>query len=62
MVEPTEVPVAACRDSSDLMVLGTAIAGSAECIVTGDKDLLVIRNFGEVAILSPRAFYQRCSR
>ncbi len=62
MVEPTEVPAAACRDASDLMVLGTAIAGGAECIVTGDKDLLVVQSFGEVAILSPRAFYQRCSR
>jgi len=62
MVEPTEVPAAACPDASDLMVLGTAIAGGAECIVTGDKDLLVVQSFGEVAILSPRAFYQRCSR
>ena len=62
MVEPTEVPAAACPEASDLMVLGTAIAGGAECIVTGDKDLLVVQSFGEVAILSPRAFYQRCSR
>lgn len=62
MVEPREVPVAACRDSSDLMVLGTTIAGGAECIVTGDKDLLVIQNYGAVAILSPRAFYQKCSQ
>lgn len=61
LVVPADIPPAACRDPSDLMVLGTAIAGGAECIVTGDKDLLVIQNFGAVAILSPRAFYERCS-
>ncbi len=59
MVEPTEIPSDACRDSVDLMVLGTAVAGGAIFIVTGDKDLLIIQNFQGIAIITPREFYQR---
>jgi len=45
-----------CRDPGDLHVLGLAIAGKADCIVTGDKDLLVLKNFHNIPILSPREF------
>ncbi len=61
IVEPAEVVAVACRDPEDLMVLGTALAGNADCIVTGDNDLLVVHPFLKVAILSPRDFYQRIS-
>jgi len=40
----------------DDMILATAIAGSAECIVTGDKDLLVMNEFQGVKIVSPKDF------
>ena len=42
LVVPTALELAVCRDPDDDFILGTAIAGNAECIVTGDKDLLVI--------------------
>jgi len=45
-----------CRDPDDIHVLGLAVAGKADCIVTGDKDLLVLKKFNGMPILSPREF------
>lgn len=43
-----------CRDPNDLHVLELAVTGHADCIVTGDKDLLVLKKFKDIPILSPR--------
>ena len=47
----------ACRDPDDIMVLGTAVAGNADVIVTGDDDLLILKKIYEIPILSPRGFW-----
>jgi putative PIN family toxin of toxin-antitoxin system len=57
LVEPTSVPANSCRDPDDGPILGTAIAALADCLVTGDKDLLDLQAFQGIPILSPRAFY-----
>jgi predicted nucleic acid-binding protein len=49
----------ACRDPHDLPVLGTASAGRADLLVTGDSDLLCIARFETVEIVAPRACYER---
>ena len=36
-----------CRDPDDKKFLETAITGKADCLVTGDKDLLALRPAGE---------------
>jgi uncharacterized protein len=54
LVVPTSVPRDACRDPDDLPVLGTALAAHADCLVTGDADLLAIKVFQSIPILSPR--------
>ena len=56
LVEPVPVDDAACRDRDDLPILGLALAARAEYIVSGDKDLLVLKNIGNVPICSPREF------
>lgn len=45
--------------TDDLPVLGAAIAAHADCLITGDKELLNLGSFHSIAILSPRAFYDR---
>ena len=45
-----------CRDPDDDKVLGTAITGKAACIITGDKDLLTLKKFDAIDILSPSEF------
>ncbi len=41
------------RDSDDNKILELAISGKADLIITGDDDLLVLREFRGVGILSP---------
>jgi putative PIN family toxin of toxin-antitoxin system len=57
VAEPSDIPADACRDANDLPVLGTALAGKADCIVSGDQDLLLLRTFRSARILSPRQLY-----
>lgn len=54
--KPAKVPEEACRDPKDLHVLGLARAANADCIVTGDKDLLELTAFQNCPILTPRQF------
>jgi putative PIN family toxin of toxin-antitoxin system len=50
--------VEACRDPGDDHILALALSGSADCIVTGDSDLLVMNPFQGVPILSPAEFLE----
>jgi len=52
---PEEVPAVA-RDADDDHVLAAAVAGSADVIVTGDKDLLVLEHHAGVRIMTIREF------
>jgi len=56
IVVPQELEEPVCRDPDDDWILATAIAGDVECIVTGDKDLLVIGHYRAVEIVSPSDF------
>lgn len=62
VVEPRPLPEPVCRDRTDDVVLATALGAGADVIVTGDQDLLVLRSYEGVSILSPRAFLQRLDR
>ena len=52
------VPLASdvCRDPDDIKILGLAVASNADYIVTGDNDLLVLKSFQGIPILTPRSF------
>ncbi len=56
---PVPVPAEACRDPKDAAILGLAAAAHADCLVSGDKDLLVLARYHESDILSPRRLYER---
>lgn len=58
MVEPMDLGGPVCRDADDDPVLGTALAGRCTCLITGDRDLLVLKTFRGVAILSPQQFWR----
>jgi putative PIN family toxin of toxin-antitoxin system len=51
---PLDIPV--CRDADDDNILAAGVDGNCDCIVTGDKDLLVLHPHQAIAILSPCAF------
>lgn len=48
--------VADCRDVKDNKFLELAISGKADCIVSGDDDLLVLNPFRGIPILKPKDF------
>lgn len=55
LIHPTRT-VKVCRDPQDDMLIEAALAGNAEFLVTGDEDLLVLKRFGTVRMVTPRAF------
>lgn len=56
---PVSIPADSCRDPQDLHVLGLAVAAKADCIITGDNDLLVLGSFRGIPVLSPRDFWDK---
>ena len=57
-----EPPAVAVRDPDDAVILGEALAGGADVLVTGDKDLLVLEKVGTLRILDPRGFWELVRR
>ena len=55
LVETTE-SIRACRDSRDDKFLELAVSGGAECVVSGDQDLLVLHPFRDTPIVTPAQF------
>lgn len=45
-----------CRDPKDNIVLECATVTKVDFIVTGDKDLLEIKSFNNISIITPRKF------
>lgn len=58
IVDPPPLDPPACRDPDDDWVIATAVAGSCDCIITGDKDLLVLRTYKTIAIVPPAEFWR----
>ncbi len=58
-IVPITYRVRACRDPRDDMFLELAINGSADVIVTSDKDLLALDPFRGIPILTPVRYLAR---
>lgn len=59
--KPQRIDDVICRDKDDIRIIGAAIAGNARLIITGDEDLLVLKKYREVDIVTPREFWRRLS-
>jgi len=57
ILDPEDVQKAVCRDPDDVMILGLVVPGKADAIITGDKDLLVIKAYKRARIMTPRSFW-----
>lgn len=57
VIKAARVPARTCRDPDDENVLGAAKA-EADFIITGDQDLLVLKEYGGARILTPRAYWE----
>ena len=53
------LPEVELDDADDLVILASALAGSAEVFVTGDKAVQALGCVGKMQILSPRQFWEK---
>jgi putative PIN family toxin of toxin-antitoxin system len=58
LIEIDEIPPDVCKDPADARLLALAQKSGAACLITGDKDLLMIKKFASSKILSPRQFWE----
>jgi putative PIN family toxin of toxin-antitoxin system len=56
---PMPAAVLAVHDEADRALVSAALNGKAELFVTGDAELLDLRETGDMAVVSPRAFWER---
>lgn len=61
LVAPATLPDTVCRDPDDIPVLGTAVAGNAELLISVDKDLLSVAHYQGVAIVKPGQFWNHAA-
>ncbi len=57
--QPLDLPDVTIRDRDDLLILASALAGRAEVLVTGDKELLALGSIYNLEIISPRQFWEK---
>lgn len=58
IVTPEKLVENVCRDPKDNFILATAIKGKCQCIISGDDDLLVLKQYKGIDIVSPQNFWQ----
>lgn len=61
MFVETDSVITVCRDPKDDKFLEVAVDGGAECVISGDADLLELHPFRGIAILSPGDFWEKNS-
>ena len=57
--QPLDSPDVTIRDHDDLLILASALAGRAEVLITGDKELLALGSIQDLEIISPRQFWEK---
>lgn len=62
VVIPEELHESVCRDKDDINIIATALSGDAIHIITGDEDLLSLKKYKDIEILTPREFWSKLSR
>jgi uncharacterized protein len=58
IIEITE-RITACRDPRDDKFLELTVSGRADCLITGDPDLLVLHPYRDIPILRPAEFLEK---
>ena len=53
LVTPVPIPPTVLDDPDDDHVLACALAGNAELVVSGDRDLLWLKTFRDIPIITP---------
>lgn len=57
IVNPEEIKESICRDKDDIPIIGTALSGNVRFVITGDEDLLILKKYKDIEIVTPRKFW-----
>lgn len=57
LFEPQQLDKSICRDKDDIKIIGAALNGNADFIITGDNDLLTLKRHKGVKIVTPREYW-----
>ena len=58
LVQPARLSSPGCSDPNDDAIIGTAVAGNCDCLVTGDKALQKLKVYGRIAVVFPGDFWR----
>jgi putative PIN family toxin of toxin-antitoxin system len=58
IINPPPLSSPVCRDPDDDKILAAAVSANVDCLISGDKDLLVLKNFQRIPILKPSDFWK----
>ncbi len=58
VAETSDILAISVRDEDDRIILSEAVAGGAEVLVTGDRDLLDIADRAPLPIVTPRGLWE----
>jgi putative PIN family toxin of toxin-antitoxin system len=59
VVKPADLPSDLCRDTADVPVLGTAVAGECALLISVDRDLLDMQTIQAIPIIRPGEYWRR---
>ncbi len=57
VIEPAVLEETISRDPDDDVVIATAVTGACQCIITGDKDLLSLKEYRGIRLIMPAEFW-----
>ncbi|MBI2438255.1 MAG: putative toxin-antitoxin system toxin component, PIN family [Lentisphaerae bacterium] len=58
LVQPAQLRSKGRADPDDDAIIGTAVAGNCDCLVTGDKALQELKAYGRTAVVCPGDFWR----
>jgi putative PIN family toxin of toxin-antitoxin system len=58
VAEFKDLPHLPIKDKDDIEIVAAAVSASSHVLVTGDREVQSIKNFKNVRIMSPRAFWE----
>lgn len=58
MAKSIDLPDVQIKDTDDIQIIGAALSGKADVMVTGDREVQDIKRITKLRIVSPRAFWE----
>ena len=53
---PNNVSEVISRDKDDNKIINCGIMGKVDCIISGDKDLLILKEYNGIKIMNPKSY------